>query len=373
MKPMRVLQVVTIMNRGGLETMLMNYYRKIDRSKIQFDFMVHRMDRGHYDDEIEELGGQIFRMPAIRPGRYREYIRSLDDFFKVNNTYKVVHAHINENSGFVLRAAKYANVPCRIAHSHTSDLGIDYKFPFRLYGRFIMKDIPTNYYACSSRAASWLFGNKVNKSGKVKIINNAVNLNEYKFNQEIRNSVRSDLKIENKLVIGHVGRFHSSKNHSFLIEIFREIYNENPDTVLLLAGEGPTRLKIEQKVKKLGLTNNVKFLGVRTDIPRLMQAMDIFLFPSFFEGLPVVLVEAQAAGLPIFASNTITRDTNITGTISFFNIKIKATTLAKDILTSNNERHDTFTILKEKGFDSVSVAKGLEGYYLENSLEMERV
>lgn len=152
LEPIRILQVVTIMNRGGLETMLMNYYRAIDRSKIQFDFMVHRVEKGHYDDEIRSLGGQIHSMPHIRPGNYRLYFRLLDDFFAEHRQYRVVHSHMNENSSFVLRSAKRAGISCRIAHSHLSDLGFDLKLPFRWYARFSMKDNPNKYFACSKNA-----------------------------------------------------------------------------------------------------------------------------------------------------------------------------------------------------------------------------
>ena len=156
MEPIRVLQVVTIMNRGGLETMLMNYYRKIDRSKVQFDFMVHRSERGHYDDEIEKLGGKIYRMLPIRPGNYHKYFGQLDKFFHEHNEYKVVHSHMNENSAFVLKAAKKANIPCRIAHSHLADLKLDYKYVFRIYARLNLKDNITDYFTCSKRrVAVW--------------------------------------------------------------------------------------------------------------------------------------------------------------------------------------------------------------------------
>ena len=187
MEPIRILQVVTIMNRGGLETMLMNYYRQMDRSKIQFDFMVHRAEKGHYDDEILSLGGNIYRMPQIRPGNYRLYFKELNDFFSTHPEYKVVHSHINENSSFVLRAAKRAGVPCRIAHSHLSDLGIDLKLPFRLYARFSMKDYPNQYFACSKNAGKWLFGQGVSSSKEITILNNAVNVEEFKFNEKITN------------------------------------------------------------------------------------------------------------------------------------------------------------------------------------------
>ena len=175
----RVLQVATIMNRGGLETMLMNYYRKVDKTKIQFDFMVHRMERGDYDDEIEAMGGRIYRMPQIKPGNYRKYFKELDRFFEEHSEYKVVHSHINENSGFVLRAAKKYGVPCRIAHSHLADLKLDYKYPFRLYGRMYLKPNTNEYFACSKQAGEWLFPNV---KSEITVLNNAVDVDSFKDN-----------------------------------------------------------------------------------------------------------------------------------------------------------------------------------------------
>ena len=358
MAPIRVLQVATIMNRGGLETMLMNYYRKLDKDKIQFDFIVHREERGDYDDEIEKMGGKIYRMPAIRPGNYRKYFKRLDEFFKQHTEYKVVHSHINENSGFIAKYAKKYNVPCRISHSHQSDLKIDYKYPFRLYGRMYLKD-STDFFACGERAGKWLFGYREN----ITILNNAVDTEQFKYNEEIRNNIRKELNIENKLVIGHVGRFQPQKNHTFLVETFNEIYKKNNNAILLLIGTGELCKEIEKKVELLGLTSAVKFLGLRTDISDLMQAMDIFLFPSLFEGLPVVLVEAQASGLPCITSTGVTEESNITENITFIDLKEDATLWAEKILNTNINKKDTREILIKNGYDSTTNVKWLTNFY----------
>ncbi|MBC5630275.1 glycosyltransferase family 1 protein [Clostridium sp. NSJ-6] len=363
MKPIRVLQVVTIMNRGGLETMLMNYYRKIDRDKIQFDFMTHRKERGDYDDEIESLGGKIYRMPMIRPGNYKNYFNKLDEFFNNHKEYRVVHSHINENSGFVLRAAKNAGVKCRIAHSHLSDLKLDYKYPFRLYGRMNLKGNLTEYFTCSKRAGEWLFGKRISDSGIIKTLNNAVDTEKFKINNEIRNRVRKELNIEGKKVIGHVGRFNPQKNHDFLIDIFNEIHKIDKDTVLILIGEGYLKKQIEEKVKILGLDKSVRFLGLRTDINELMQAMDLFLFPSLYEGLAVVLVEAQAAGLRCITSTGVTIESNITGNVEFMDLKMLPEVWAKNILTGNFEKKDLTNELIEKGYDSSTNVKWLVDFY----------
>lgn len=357
------------MNRGGLETMLMNYYRQIDRTKIQFDFMVHREERGHYDDEIESLGGKIYRMPQIRPGNYRKYFNLLNDFFAKHKEYKVVHSHNNENSSFVLRAAKRYGVPCRIAHSHLSDLGIDLKLPFRLYARLAMKENPTQYFACSKNAGKWLFG----EQKEITVLNNAVNVNDFKYNEQVRETIRKELDIGDQMVIGHIGRFNKQKNHEFLIDIFKAVNDKNPNSILVLVGEGHLRPEIEKKVEKLGLSSNVKFLGVRSDIAHLMQAMDLFLFPSLFEGLPVVLVEAQAAGLNCIVSDSITSETDITGRIQYINLKEPIDKWVDKITISTTEHADTSTMLRSHGFDTTTMAEWLTKFYLENSINTVEV
>lgn len=370
MKPIRILQVVTIMNRGGLETMLMNYYRQMDRNEVQFDFMVHRPEEGNYDKEILELGGKIYRMPQIKPGNYRLYFKLLEEFFIDQTEYKIVHSHINENSSFVLRAAKKAGIPCRIAHSHTSNLSIDYKLPFRLYARIGMKENANRFFACSEDAGKWLFGNRYSKSGKVTILRNAINLEEFQYNETTRFDIRNKMDMKDKLVIGHVGRFNKSKNHEFLIEVFNSIHEKHSNSMLLLIGEGDTRSVIEGKIKKLGLTSAVKFLGLRNDIANLLQAMDLFLFPSFFEGAPVSLIEAQATGLRCVVSDTISKDINLTGLVDFFSLKDTSEMWARKILDFQLlERKETTAQLLKNSFDIETMANGLSKYYIENTFE----
>lgn len=360
--PIRILQVVTVMNRGGLETMLMNYYRTMDRDEIQFDFMVHRQERGHYDDEIEELGGRIFRMPSIRPGNYRLYFKKLDFFFEEYKEYRIVHSHINENSSFVLRAAKKANVPIRIAHSHLSDLQIDYKLPFRLYARAFLSSSTNQFFACSKRAGKWLFGNNLSEN-EIIVLNNAVNVKEFLFNPQIRKDLREQLDVDDNLVIGHVGRFNKQKNHEFVIDIFKKLHDTHPNAILLLIGDGHLKEQIIEKVHKLGLSANVKFLGVREDISQLMQVMDLFLFPSLFEGLPVVLIEAQAAGLNCLVSDSITREVEVTDRIQFVSLNKPAESWAEKILSASLEHTDTFEQMKKNGFDTSTSVQWLSSYY----------
>ena len=364
MPPIKVLQVVTVMNRGGLETMVMNYYRKIDKEKIQFDFIVHREERGDYDDEIESLGGNIYRMPAIKPGNYRKYFKALDNFFKEHNEYTTVHSHINENSGFVLKYAKKYGIQNRIAHSHIADLKLDYKYPFRMYARMYLKPNTNKFFACSEKAGEWLFGKEGISNDQITILNNAVDTNLFKYNVNIRNKVRNDLNIEDKFVIGHVGRFNPQKNHKYLIDIFSEIYKLNNNAVLLLIGTGYMMDEIKLKVSELGLNDSVKFLGLREDIHNMMQAMDIFLFPSLFEGLPVVLIEAQAAGLKCVTSTGVTKESDITNSIEFIDLNVSAKEWANKILSLDVTRKDFSHILISKGYDSTNNVNLLNNFYL---------
>ncbi|WP_245855962.1 glycosyltransferase family 1 protein [Paenibacillus rigui] len=363
-----MLQIVTIMNRGGLETMLMNYYRQMDRSRIQFDFMVHRAEPGHYDEEIISLGGRIYRMPQIRPGNYRHYFKLLDQFFTEHPEYRIVHSHINENSSFVLRAAKRAGVPCRIAHSHLSDLGLDLKLPFRLYARMAMKDNPNQFFACSSHAGQWLFGKELTAAKRVTVLNNAVHVDSFKYDPEVRRRIRDEWQAGSRLVLGHVGRFNKQKNHTFLLDVFRAVHERRPDSLLVLAGEGVLRKDMEKKATQLGLSDSIRFLGVREDIPELMQGMDLFLFPSLFEGLPVVLVEAQAAGLNCIVSDAITKESDVTGRVQFISLKEPADVWAARIATTSCEHQDTAELLRAGGYDTGTMTRWLADYYLDHAL-----
>lgn len=315
-QPFRVLQVVTIMNRGGIETMIMNHYRTIDKSKFQFDFLVHRQEKGDYDDEIEQLGGKIYRAFPIRPWKYFQYFKWLNHFFHNNNHFIAIHSHIQENSGLVFKIAKKHNLNNLISHSHIATLGIDYKYLFRSYGRILTKKYATKRLACGVKAGEFLYG----KNSKFTIFHNAINSNEFSFKPLSREQIRKELGLSNYFVIGNISRFCAQKNHTYIIDIFEQIYNKNNSVKLLLIGDGPLRSEITQKVRDKRLTDNVMFLGIRTDIHRLLQAIDVILFPSLFEGLPVSIIEAQASGLPCILSDTVDKDVKITPNVNFISL-----------------------------------------------------
>lgn len=364
-EPIRVLHVVTYMGRGGLETMLMNYYRHIDRDKIQFDFLVHRDFKADYDDEILSLGGRIYHIPKLNPFS-SHYHQELNNFFTNHPEYKIVHVHQDCLSSFALKAAKRNNVPVRIAHSHSSSQDKNIKYIIK---RYFMKSIPsyaTHLFACGKEAGDWMFG-----GAKYQIVRNAIDVFSFIYNQEIRNEIRDSLNIGNNLVIGHVGRFNYPKNHDFLIDIFSEIHQINNNTKLMLVGTGELEESIKEKVKKLNLTDHIMFLGSRNDVNQLMQAMDIFVFPSHYEGLPVTLVEAQASGLYIVKSDNVPQQCVMTPNVMSISLNMTAQEWAQQILDIHYERKDTSQYIKDAGYDIQQNSQWLQDFYIQEVSQYE--
>ena len=362
--PIRVLNLFTIMDRGGAETMVMNYYRHVDRTKVQFDFMVHRQGRGAYDDEIEALGGRIYRMPAIRPWTEYQYRKTVRKFYQEHPEYQIIHAHMSELGYYDFMEAKKAEIPVRICHAHNRPYGIDLKSPVRWYYKKRMMPYITHMFMCGEESGEWLFGKK-NRDRFIQM-NNAIDAAKYRYDETIRQRKRLELGLEDKLVIGHVGRFCPQKNHSFLIEVFREICKKRKDGALLLIGDGEERSKIEKKVSECGVADRVLFLGVRSDVAQLLQAMDVFLFPSLFEGLSVASIEAQAAGLPVLISERIPIECKKTDLVQVMDLEknSRAEWAEKAIQMSETERRDTFSEIKNCGFDIQSNAEQLQQFYL---------
>ena len=359
-QPVRILQVVTYMGRGGLETMLMNYYRHIDRDLVQFDFLTHRQERAAYDDEIESLGGTIYRLPRLVPwsGTYK---KALDAFFKAHPEYRIVHVHQDCLSAVILKIAAQNGVPVRIAHSHNSAQDKNIKYLIKLYYKRFIPRYATELFACGQTAGDWMFG-----GAPFQILNNAINATSYCFNAEKAAWMRQDLSIpQNALVIGHIGRFSPQKNHEFLIDIFSAVHAKEQDACLLLVGDGGLRPRIEEKVKALGLERQVIFTGVRGDVPDLLQAMDVFVFPSLYEGLGIAAIEAQAAGLPCFLSEGVPSATCITDRAQRISLNNSPSFWAERILLRNREHINTYQAVVDAGFDIIENAKWLQTFYLE--------
>lgn len=319
-KPIIVAQIMGKWVGGGVESVIMNYYRHLDHSKVQFDFICDEDSTRIPYDEIKKLGGRVFLVPKYQ--NLPKYLKALEKLFK-ENQYRIVHSNINTLSVFPLYAAKKAGVPIRISHSHSTSNPKEWKRNLiKNILRPFSKRYATDYFACSELAGRYLFGNKAFDQGEVKIIHNAIDVEKFKFDEVARKKLRKEFGIKDStVVIGHVGRFVQQKNHAFLVDVFKEYHKKNPDSKLLLVGSGPLEDEIKKKVEKLDLKDSVLFLGQRDDINKLYSVMDIFCLPSLYEGLPVVGVEAQAAGLPCVFSNKITKNIVLCDNTQMLSIK----------------------------------------------------
>jgi glycosyltransferase involved in cell wall biosynthesis len=362
-EPIRVLMVNYKMQCAGIEAFIMNMYRNIDRSKIQFDFLVHYKQRQFYDDEIERMGGKIYRLSIREDNNFIKYLKDLKNFFAEHPEYKIVHGHMESFGVFYLRAAKKAGVPVRIAHSHIAQRNKGMKGYIKNCLNRMYKMYATDLFACSDVAGKFLFGKKL----KYSVYNNAIDVEKFLFNLETRKRIRGEMKISDDVyVIGHVGRFDMQKNHAFLIDVFNKVYQKNSKTMLLLIGEGELENEIKKKVINLGLTDCVRFMGVCRNVNELYQAMDLFILPSLFEGLPVSAIEAQAAGLKCIFSDNVTRQTTITDNTEYFSLKLPIDDWASEILKWNSgyKRKDTSDSIKATGYDIKTQAEMLQQYYL---------
>ena len=312
-RPVRILHVLGGMNRGGAETWLMHVLRHIDRERFRMDFLVHTTVSCAYDDEVRALGSRI--IPCLRPSRPWQYARSFRRIMRECGPYDVVHSHVHQYSGFVLRLARHAGVPMRIAHSHADIPRAQTPALRRLYLSLMEHWVRTHAslgLACSAPAAADLFGPTWQNDGRWRVLRCGIDLTPFREGAD-RDAVRSELGIPpDAFVIGHVGRFHEQKNHPYIPEVAALVMRRAPNTRLLLIGDGPLRPAIERQAADMGLADRLLFAGVRSDVPSLMTGvMDVFVFPSLWEGLPVTLLEAQAAGLACLISDVITEEADV--------------------------------------------------------------
>ena len=320
-----------------------------------------------YEDEIESLGGRVYHMCPMYPSKFHQYKKEVKEFLQEHPEYKIIHSNLEERSYLPLKVAKKMGVPVRISHSHNRPLGINPKLFVRYYFRFMLKYYNTHMFSCGEEAGDWLYGKK--NRDKVIIMKNAIDANGYRYNEAVQDEMRKQLGLTDKKTIGHVGRFFPQKNHEFLIDIFDAIHKKEPDAVLVLVGGGETddilKNHIKEKVAKLGLTDSVKFLGVRNDVEKVVQTFDVFLLPSLFEGLPVTMVEAQAAGLPCVISDRVPVECDITGNVTVVPLDETPEKWADVVIDKiiNFEKKDTYSQIVDAGFDIKAQAVWLEEFY----------
>lgn len=357
----RILQIVPNMQAGGLENFIMNVYRNINRNKVQFDFLVHYQEQKHFDKEIEKLGGKIYRMTLRDDNNIFKYIKDLNKFYKDHPEYKIIHCHMSSIGFINFLVAKKNGINIRIAHSHNSNTEKNLKGFIKFLMLKPLKILSTHNFACSTEAGKFLFGKK-----DFKIIPNAIEVEKYRFSSEIRKEGRKKLKIKDELVIGHIGRFEQQKNHKYIIDIFKEVLKENPTAVLILAGNGNLFEKIKLYAYKMKVEKNIKFLGVVKDTYKLYQIMDCFILPSFFEGLPVVGIEAQTSGVKCLFSNSITEEVKIIESSEFLDIgRENIDTWKEKILAIKKyDRESAYEKVKYTNYNIKITAKEMEDFYI---------
>ena len=369
-KTIRVLQVIGIMNRGGAEAMIMNLYRNIDRTKVQFDFVEHTSEEAAFDQEIISMGGRIFRCPKYTVKNHFLYMSWWKRFFyEHSQKFAIVHGHIGSTAAIYLDIAK-KNGLFTIAHSHNTNGTLSVKELMYRVISFPTRYIADYFFGCSVEAGKDRFGKKIAKDNqRYRILKNAIDTGFYKFDIGVRNEVRKEFNVGSELVVGHIGRFEFQKNHTFLIKIFEKILSIDKNAKLILVGDGPLKNEIYQQVKAAGIRKNVIFTGIRSDVNRILQALDVFTMPSLYEGLPVSIVEAQTAGVPCVLSDNVPKDCCITPLVTSLFLKDNMDVWAQHIIErAKIQRKDYSSEIKKNGFDIVETSKWLEEFYLEHSL-----
>lgn len=350
-EPIRILHVIGKMDRGGAETMIMNFYRKLDRKRYQFDFLVFHQERGDYDDEIEKLGGRIYRLPVFLIYNYVPFRRYIKHFFK-ENYWPIVHGHIRSSAAIYLSEAK-KHGSYTIAHCHSTDSSNWFIRTLFHVLTYRIRYVADYFLACSKEAGIAGFGRNVVSLDTFNVLYNAIDCELYKYSLNRHQMMKQKFEFQDKIIIGHVGRFVEVKNHDFIIDIFEELYRRNKNYHLVLVGAGPLENKVREKVRKLHLESNVMFLGVRKDIPDIMNLFDVFLFPSLYEGLGIVGIEAQAAGLPCVFSDAIPQMAVVTNLVKLVSLKDNVVEWANIIEEQVNEveRKDASATVANNGFD----------------------
>ncbi|WP_286084642.1 glycosyltransferase family 1 protein [Faecalibaculum rodentium] len=374
----RVLEVFREpMANGGQESFLMNMYRNMDRTKVQLDFLTpFTCDNPDLMAEIESMGGKVFTYDHPFGENNNAVFKESVQEFLANHPYSIVHFHSGSTYALMegAKLAHDAGIPVRVVHSHCGGFkNLKYHVIKTLSIPWLLK-YPTDYLACSDLAAEWKFPKSVIQDHRYTVIHNAVDTDRFRLDPALRKKTKESLGIpEDTSVLGHVGRFSLQKNHAFLIDIFAVVHRKNPEAILLLAGAGELEAEIRDKVKTLGLEDSVKFLGLRKDIPALMNAMDVFVLPSFFEGLPVVGVEAQATGLPVITSTAVARELPLEDLAQYIPLESSPEIWAEAILKAANEsrahRRDTSGDIAKAGYEIKAAARDFEQFYLARAAE----
>lgn len=367
----RVIHIVGSMDCGGTENLIMNLYRNIDRSKVQFDFIVHTHKKCFFDDEIRSLGGQIFQFNRYSIRNLSSYRKQFIEFFNKHPEYKIMHGHVGSTACIYTKIAKKSGL-FTIIHSHAiNNKNKSLKNYLYRFHAYMARGMADAYFGCSYEAGIDRFGKKITDSNKYRIINNAIKSKEYIFNPITREIIRNRYLINDKFVIGHVGRFHPVKNHKFMLQVLSELCKLDDKYVLMLVGDGELKESILQMASNLNLEEKIILTGICKNVAEILQGMDFFIFPSFNEGLGISLIEAQASGLPCIANaDGVIQLAKISELVKFLSINDGPKSWASYIhqcRSNNYPRNDMSKIVEKSGFDITFVAKNIQEFYIQNN------
>ncbi len=364
----RILQYIGSMEQGGSQAMIMNLYRNIDRSQIQFDFVIHAHGITPLAKEAQSLGATIYTCPRYSIKTAKKYSSWWKAFLKEHPEYKIVHSHVRSTATIVLSIAK--KYGCKtIAHSHSTSSGSGLSAIVKNCLQYRIRFVADYFMGCSQKAGEWLFGKKVCSSDRYMNVCNAIDAEKYIYDKKIADDVRKELGYaEDDFVIGHVGRFSEPKNHMFLLDVFNEVHKKNSRYKLILVGDGELRENIEKKIKDYNIEKDVILTGVRTDVNRLMMGMDLFLFPSLYEGLGIVMIEAQATGCPCVASDSVPEEAKITELVEYLRLDAKSDYWAETILGMEKiGRVNMYQHVLSAGYDIKESAIRIQDFYMNTS------
>ena len=390
-KPIIVLHVVGRLDIGGAESRIMDLYRNIDREKVQFHFMQHTADRCAFGDEVESLGGKVYHVPRFNVKNYFTYKKAWEEFFEAHPEIKIVQGHMTSTAAIYLPIAKKAGVEVTVAHARSAGVDPGAK---GMMTRFLRRDLykKCDYrFTCSKMAGEAVFGNQKEENRKATFIPNAIDVDKFKFDEETRNQIRYELGIEENFVVGHVGRFSHMKNHKYMLEILEQCIRLEkektlPETKLMFLGDGELKEEIMEQAVAKGISSRVLFMGNKRDVYRYYQAMDFFLLPSFYEGLPGTVVEAQASGLSGIMSDSVTEEAVVTDLIQMRSIKEDAALWAEEIIKASDKmvihqkESDVYAInikgrieyaneVTQASFDVKEQAKRMQEFYLTGHMD----
>lgn len=364
----RVLHYIGSLEYGGSQAFVMNIYRKIDREQLQFDFITFPGETDGYHDEILSLGGRIYPCPRYRGTNHAAFVTWWKTFFREHKEYKVLHGHVRSVASIYIPIAKKAGL-CTIAHSHSTSNGTGMAAKVKDIMQFPVRFQADYLFACSDEAGKWMFGKSVTNRKNYSVICNAVDIQRFSYNEKVRLRNREKLQLDDSYVIGTVGRLTEPKNHKFLIDIFHEIYALHPKVVLLIIGDGGLKFELEKRVDELGLHESVIFAGDRSNVQDYYMMMDVFAFPSLWEGLGIAAIEAQCSGLHCVVSDRVPRSVDIhAGLVDFVALDDKET-WKRQLEKSQCDRKSQDEFAKKAGYDILDTAYKMQEFYIARSRE----